>query len=148
MALSGINGINGLNGLSKKKEGKPDLLALARSIQHDAKAIAEFCDANGSPLPSLSQDFPDNLPENIQESRMKLREAAKAMNDIAAGPFDHLFSIAWSVRLPSLYNSARSANEYSTIRCRRYAGSSTSRSHRQWGCKEAFHTPTLRPLAE
>ncbi|KAF8852513.1 S-adenosyl-L-methionine-dependent methyltransferase [Acephala macrosclerotiorum] len=73
-----------------------DLPALVEAVQREAKAIADFCEANASPSPSFSQAWPDDLPENIQASRMKLREAAKAIHDIATGPHDHLFAIAWS----------------------------------------------------
>lgn len=85
------------------KEEKETLLRLADVVQREATAIADLCAANESPLPSLTQDWPDSLPENIQVSRMKLREAAKALYDISVGPFDHLFSIAWGVRF-SIFN--------------------------------------------
>ena len=74
-----------------------DLSVLVDVVQREAKSIADFCNASASPPLSLSQAWPDDIPENIQDSRMKLREATKAIYDIATGPHDHLFSIAWSV---------------------------------------------------
>ncbi|KAF2464730.1 S-adenosyl-L-methionine-dependent methyltransferase [Lindgomyces ingoldianus] len=85
------------NGILLAKGKKQTLLALAEEVQCEAKAITDFCNANGSSSPSLFQDWPDDLPEHIQASRMKLREAANAVHDIAVGPFDHLFSLAWSI---------------------------------------------------
>ncbi|KAI1378721.1 O-methyltransferase-domain-containing protein [Hypoxylon crocopeplum] len=82
--------------MSAKVENK-SLLALAEEVQREVKAISDFTVANGSPPPSLSQDWPNELPGEIEVSRMKLREAAKALHDIAVGPFDHLFSTAWSL---------------------------------------------------
>lgn len=93
---------NGTNGTSSAKVKKQNLLSLADDIQREVKAITDFCNTNDLTSPSLSQDWPDdNLPGSIQTSRMKLREAANAMHDIAVGPFDHLFSLAWSVSFPS-----------------------------------------------
>ena len=77
-----------------------DLKALAEAVHREAKAITDFCDANASPSPSFSQAWPDDLPQNIQASRMKLSEAAKAIHDISVGPHDHLFGLAWSVCSP------------------------------------------------
>ena len=79
-------------------EEKQSLVALAEDIQREAKAITDFCATIYASSPSLSQDWPNDLPAKLQASRMKLREAAKAVYDIAVGPFDHLFSIAWGVR--------------------------------------------------
>ena len=87
--------------MSLAERESQSLLEQAEEVCREAKVIADFYAANASPSPSLSQDWPENLPENIQASRMKLREAAKAVNDIAVGPFDHLFGLAWSVRFSS-----------------------------------------------
>ena len=86
------------NGISSTKGTKQNLLALVEEVQREAKIITDFCNTNGVSSPSLSRDWPDDLPENIQASRMKLREAANAVHDIAVGPFNHLFSLACSVR--------------------------------------------------
>lgn len=99
---NGTNGLNGTNGMSSAKVKKQSLLSLAEDIQREAKAITDFCNANDFTSPSLSQEWPDgDLPEHIQASRMKLREAANAVHDIAVGPFDHSFSLAWGVCIPS-----------------------------------------------
>lgn len=97
--------INGINGISSAKGKKQSLLSLAEDVEREVKAITQFCNASGLASPSLSLDWPDDLPENIQASRMKLREAANAIHDIAVGPFNHLFSLAWGVCFSSLCNS-------------------------------------------
>lgn len=83
------------------QQSHQSLLALAKQVQREATAITTLCAAHDSSPPSLSQDWPDDLTEEMQASREKLREAAKALYDVAVGPFDHLFMTAWSVRLAS-----------------------------------------------
>lgn len=92
--------------MSLAQQHQQSLPALAEDIQREAKAIADFCASQMSPPPSLSQSWPTDLPEDIQASRFKIREAAKALHDIAVGPFDHLFTMAWGVRCqnPILYS--------------------------------------------
>ena len=52
-------------------------------------------------------EYPE-LPEDIQESRRKLREAAKAVHDLATGPSEYVRQLCWSVRSSSY--TTRKAN--------------------------------------
>jgi hypothetical protein len=43
-------------------------------------------------------EYPTDLPEDVQESRRKLRDAAKAVYQLATGPSEYIAELASSVR--------------------------------------------------
>jgi hypothetical protein len=72
---------NGVHSASEKD--KCDLLALAETVQREAKVITDYYHANNRPPPSLSESLPSESPGDLQAAREKLREAARAVYDIA-----------------------------------------------------------------
>lgn len=83
--------------------------------------------------------YPPDLPEYIQASRLKLQNAAKALYQLASGPAEHITNLASSVRTsqaftPTKQNKTRSdetlTQPSSTNKARPSTGSSTSASHK------------------
>ena len=74
---------------------------LVEEVAKEGRAVSNFFNANSYYQPSFTpggfREYPE-LPNDVQESRRKLREAAKAVHDLAAGPADYLKWQAWSVR--------------------------------------------------
>lgn len=82
------------------------LVALAQDVSQQATVISEFLAANNFTQPSVTgdADYSPDLPPEIEEARRKLREAAKAIEALAAGPAEHLRWLSWSVRNSNDHN--------------------------------------------
>lgn len=76
------------------------LESLAEEVAREVQILSSYLKAHSDYKPSFSQgrsnDFP-KLREDIQESRRRLREAAKALHDLATGPAEHVKWLSWSV---------------------------------------------------
>ena len=75
--------------------------ALIDEVVREGRAVTSFFNENSYYQPSFQvgafKEYPE-LPDEIQESRTKLREAAKAVHDLAAGPTEYIKWQSWSVR--------------------------------------------------
>lgn len=85
-----------------------DLEGLADIISSNAKIIKGFFTEAQIPALSFNQNaplgFPDS-PSQVQEARQKLLDASKKINQLVAGPIDHL---TWYCGIVSnLYNPYR-----------------------------------------
>lgn len=61
-------------------------------VANDGKTLTEYLSSNSYYQPSFSGAFKEypELPEDVDEARNRLRIAAKAVHDLAAGPKDYL----------------------------------------------------------
>lgn len=82
------------------------LVALAKEISLHARTLSEFYAAHSLPQPSFDLDGPEDysneLPDEIQEVRARLRSATADMRDLAAGPKESIMWLAWSYHDVSL----------------------------------------------
>lgn len=76
---------------------------LVEDVAREGRALTNFLASNSyyqpSFLPGGFKDYPE-LPEDIRQSRVRLREAAKAVYDLASGPTEYVKSLSDSVWLP------------------------------------------------
>ena len=84
--------------MAHAKDGESTLQELLLEVHQEGKALTEFFNSNSYYQPSFRnfKEYPE-LPEDVQQSRQKLREAAKAVYDLATGPTEHLYNLSWSV---------------------------------------------------
>ena len=75
---------------------------LLEEVAKEGRALSSFLDAQSYYQPSFRPgglgEYPPDLPDDIQASRRKLRDAAKAVYQLAAGPAEHVLELASSVR--------------------------------------------------
>jgi hypothetical protein len=81
-------------------------VALAEEILSNARNLSGFYAAHSLPQPSFDLDGPENysndLPDEIQEVRAKLRGATADMQILAAGPKENIMWMAWGYHDVSL----------------------------------------------
>lgn len=76
-----------------------NLESLVEDVAREAHTLNEFLTSNAFYTPSFSQGwnrYPE-LPEDVEQSRRRLAEAAAAVHDLAVGPVEHVKSLAWRV---------------------------------------------------
>jgi hypothetical protein len=82
------------------------LVVLAEEITSYARILSNFYTSNAIPQPCFDLDGPDDysnhLPDNIQETRAKLRSATADMEILAAGPKENIMWMAWGYHDVSL----------------------------------------------
>ena len=73
---------------------------LIGEVTREGHALTSFLNSNSFYQPSFRiggfKEYPE-LPGEVQESRRKLREAAKAVHDLAAGPVEYVKDLSWVV---------------------------------------------------
>ena len=75
---------------------------LLEDVQNEGKKLTSWLHENSFYQPCFRPgglgEFPNDMPPEIQESRRKLMAAAKAVEDLAAGPADYMRNYLWTVR--------------------------------------------------
>ena len=75
---------------------------LLEDVAREGRALTNYLHSNSFYQPCFRPgglgEYPE-LPYEVQESRRKLQEAAKAVHDLAAGPAGYMSSLGWSVRV-------------------------------------------------
>ena len=73
---------------------------LVEEVTKEGRALSNFLASNSYYQPSFHpsglKEYPE-LPEEIQQSRTRLREAAKSVYDLASGPTEFIKSLSDSV---------------------------------------------------
>jgi hypothetical protein len=81
---------------------------LVEEVAREGRALSHFLASNSYYQPSFPprgfKEYPE-LPEEIQQSRTRLREAAKAVHDLALGPTEYIRSLSGSVSLHSIQDN-------------------------------------------
>lgn len=76
------------------------LIALSEVIRSSAHALSNYYTANSLPQPSFDlngpEDYSNDIPDEIQEVRARLRSANADMQILAAGPKENIMWMAWS----------------------------------------------------
>jgi hypothetical protein len=82
------------------------LVALAEEILSNARKLSRFYAAHSLPQPSFDldgpEDYSNDLPDEIQEVRAKLRGATADMQILAAGPKESIMWMTWGYHDVSL----------------------------------------------
>lgn len=108
------------------------LVALAAEILENSRTLSEFYTASSLPQPSFdldgAEDYSNDLPDEIQEVRAKLRGATADMQNLAAGPKESIMWMAWGyhdvslLRFVSHFNIAEAVPLQGTIAVEEVSG--------------------------
>ncbi|KAF2484753.1 O-methyltransferase-domain-containing protein [Neohortaea acidophila] len=83
-----------------KPSTTPIIVSLAEDILHWAHIIADHFSDNNLPQPSFAldgpDDYPTNLPINVQDARIQLRAATSFLAALAAGPKANIMWTVWN----------------------------------------------------
>ena len=75
---------------------------LLEEVAKEGRALSHYLNAQSYYQPTFRPggmgQYPPDLPEDIQESRQKLRGAAKLVYQLASGPDEYIKSLVSSVR--------------------------------------------------
>lgn len=82
-----------------EKPPHSSLVELAEEVLSNARNLSEYYAAHSLPQPSFdldgAEDYSNDLPDEIQEVRAKLRGATADMQILAAGPKENIMWMAW-----------------------------------------------------
>jgi hypothetical protein len=75
---------------------------LLEEVAKEGRTLSHFLNAQSYYQPSFRPgglgQYPSDLPDDIQGSRSKLRQAAKAVYQLASGPHEYIMTLVSSVR--------------------------------------------------
>ena len=79
---------------------KRTLEELVGIVTTEGEALASYFNSNSYYQPSFQpggfKEYPE-LPQDVEYSRMRLKEAAKAVYDLTNGPTNHVKNSSWQV---------------------------------------------------